>query len=162
MTVTYDPTYDQYIQPIKNVAKEHKLDTDGKLTQSQDFVAKKYGKDNWQSLTYWLKQRYKECQDLSLSTKEWGYIYDLTNSWGVELHRTDKIKLYFQIMDADIYENYGLKWFGESSPLRDLDDYEPSPEMMSLLNKIIALTEDQAKALLLKALAFWGKTFVIR
>ena len=162
MTEDYNPTYDQYVHPIKIVAREHQRAIDGKLTQSQDLIAKKYGKDNWQSLTYWLKQRYNECQDLSLSSKEWGYIYDLTNSWGVELHRTDKIKLYFQIMDADIYENYGLKWFGESSPLRDPDDYEPSPDMMRFLIKIEALTEDQAKALLLKALAFWGKTFVIR
>jgi len=147
------PSYDYLIGGFKKWATLRK-DGSTKLTDVQDRVAVSYGHKDWQSFTYYIKTLVESLGTVNLTDDEWGFIYDISNGWGV-VNRTGQGELLQNVVDGDIYSGCGSKWFNETSKGGEDEDYEPSEPMQAFIDKLKAFTEPQAKAVLLKGQVFW-------
>lgn len=153
------PSFDDCIAPYKGAARD--LEQYPKLTDKQHFVAKLFGFRDWQSFQHHLKEIHDELALIDLNNSEWGYIFDVLNGTAITLHETVSNRLLVEIVDSDVYEGLGAKWFGIFSKVsEDEDTYTPSEPMRAFIHKIQALTPRQSQAVALKGLCFWRRTFL--
>ena len=150
------PDLKECLAPYKSIAdlNDEKEKHTGKLHK----IANAHGYKDWQLFTYKIKTLISELQNVKLSNKEWGYLFDAVNGWAVSLDVT-KDELLMQIVDGDRYEALGIKWFNEISTDFE-DEHLPSQAMKNFYEKINKLTDTQCVAVVLKALTFWQRVFV--
>lgn len=154
------PSLDACLQPYKDLASDIPDDVFPKLTDKQHRVARYQGFKDWQSLHYFIKSHHEELKSIDLNCDEWGYIYDSVNGWAVPIGHCRL--LLHNLVDADRYEGLSGKWFDDlSKAWEDETDehYEPSGKMRAFIRKIQDLTPKQEIAVVMKALAFWERTF---
>ena len=153
------PSFDQYICYYKEQALLEKQRTEKPLTECQHSVAKRYGYKDWQSFNYYLKTLHNKLEKIELESNEWGYLCDSFNGHAVLLNMHQGT-LHQSVVDNDIYNNLGHKWFNEFSEINeDKGYYKASPAMKKFIEKIKALTEQQETAVIQKALCFWRHGF---
>ncbi len=156
------PSYEELIEPFKELAKSTKESKGLKLTSSQDQVAKRFEHENWQKLTYWIKGIRETLKTVNLSNAEWGFIYDISNGWLVRIEQ-GKSDLLIGVIDGDRYNSLSGKWFGELSKINNHgESWEPSEPMRKFVDKIHGYTEEQSKAIILKVYVFGIELFSIR
>lgn len=149
------PSFESIISLYKSVAEEM---PESKLTEKQHRLARLYNFKDWQSFQYEIKKLHTELSNIDLNQKEWGFIFDSINGSIITMDDYN-LDLDARIVDSDIYDSLGSKWFDVISIGSDDGGYKPSEPMMLFIQKVRSMSDTQKKAILLKALAFWERTF---